>query len=209
MKADCQCIEGSIGKVDKIDLIFDYAIGGSEKLDPIQGSAELTLYDFQAFFRVTPEMTKTGDDSVSLHEQGMLHLKLDNINMSAFDFPVRIRGSDQKEAVKAALSALLERFLSSDEPIDAKQTEFIDKVINESFISYQQHMPLYDQTLEIDYQLVGPGVHVSDDYFSMVMDGTFHSLLSDADAEQIIEEEESGHDYGRELPYYQEDRGPV
>ena len=24
MKADCQCVQGSIDKVDKIDLIFDY-----------------------------------------------------------------------------------------------------------------------------------------------------------------------------------------
>ena len=33
--------------------------------------------------------------------------------------------------------------------------------------------------MEIDYQLVGDGVHVTDNYFSMIMDGTFHSILTD------------------------------
>lgn len=35
--------------------------------------------------------------------------------------------------------------------------------------------------MEIDYQLVGQGVHLTDNYFSLIMDGTFHSLVSDSD----------------------------
>ena len=50
MKADCQCIQGSIDKVDKIDLIFDYQIGD------VEGAAEVTLYDFQAMYNMTPEV---------------------------------------------------------------------------------------------------------------------------------------------------------
>ena len=71
------------------------------------------------------------------NEQGMLHLKVNELNFAAFDFPVKIHsGGALKGDVKSAFSGLLDRFLASDEPIDASQTEFIDTLINESFISY-------------------------------------------------------------------------
>ena len=52
MKAECQCVQGNIDKVDKIDLIFDYQIGD------IEGAAEVALYDFQAMYNMTPEVTQ-------------------------------------------------------------------------------------------------------------------------------------------------------
>ena len=82
----------------------------------------------------------------------MLHLKVNELNFAAFDFPVKIHsGGALKDDVKAAFSGLLDRFLASEEPIDASQTEFIDTLINESFISYEQHTRLYDETMQIDF----------------------------------------------------------
>lgn len=81
----------------------------------------------------------------------MLHLKVNELNFAAFDSPVKIRGGALKSDVKAAFSGLLDRFLASEEPIDASQTEFIDTLINESFISYEQHTRLYDETMQIDF----------------------------------------------------------
>ena len=59
--------------------------------------------------------------------------------------------------------------------------------------------------MEIDYQLVGEGVKVTDDYFSMIMDGTFHSVA----AEQAHEDEGETHEYMSPLPYHQDGRGPA
>ena len=200
MRADCQCIEGSIDKVDKIDLIFDYAIAD------IEGAAEVTLYDFQAMYNMTPEVTKI-DESVAFHEQGMLHLKINELNLAAFDFPIKIHsGGAMKDAVRTAFEALLVKFLSSEEPVDASQTEFVDTIINQSFISYDQHTHLYEETMEIDYQLVGEGVHVTDDYVSLIMDGTFHSIRSDAD-EKWEDEGDSEHLYASPLPLHLDDQG--
>ena len=101
--------------------------------------ADVTLYDFQALYRLTPEVMDVSDE-FSYHEKGKLHLKVDDINISAFDFPVKIRENDWSnsltDAVKNAFSSLFENFLASDKPIDENQTSFIDTVINESFISY-------------------------------------------------------------------------
>ena len=82
----------------------------------------------------------------------MLHLKVNELNFAAFDSPVKIQGGGAlKGDVKAAFSGFLDRFLASEEPIDASQTEFIDTLINESFISYEQHTRLYDETMQIDF----------------------------------------------------------
>ena len=96
MRADCHCIEGTIDQVDKIDLIFDYAIGD------IEGAAEVTLYDFQAMYNMTPEVTKV-DEDVAFHDQGKLHLKINELNLAAFDFPIKIHsGGAMKDSVRKA-----------------------------------------------------------------------------------------------------------
>lgn len=60
--------------------------------------------------------------------------------------------------------------------------------------------------MEIDYQLVGEGVKVTDDYFSMIMDGTFHSV---AEEQAHVSEGENYHEYLSPMPYHQDGRGPA
>ena len=60
--------------------------------------------------------------------------------------------------------------------------------------------------MEIDYQLVADGVRVTDDYLSLIMDGTFHSVLTDGPEEH---EEMEAHEYMSPLPFHREDRGPA
>ena len=60
---------------------------------------------------------------------------------------------------------------------------------------------LYDDTLEIDYQLVGEGIRVTDDYFALVMDGTFHSVKDG------YHEDDLKSQYMSPMPYYRNDRG--
>jgi len=62
--------------------------------------------------------------------------------------------------------------------------------------------------MEVDYQLVGDGIIVTDDYMSLIMDGTFHSVKGD----DIIDEEhenEEKHEYMSSLPYNVAERGPA
>ena len=59
--------------------------------------------------------------------------------------------------------------------------------------------------MEIDYQLVGDGVRVTDDYLTLIMDGTFHSVLTDGGPE----ENEDAHEYMSPLPFHRDERGPA
>ena len=62
---------------------------------------------------------------------------------------------------------------------------------------------MYDETLEIDYQLVGEGVIVTDDYLALIMDGTFHSVR------EGYHEDDEKPQYMSPMPYHRNDRGPA
>ena len=123
MQAECGCIMGAIGPVDKIELVFDYTFDFGE--EPIEGSASVTMYDFMARYTVTPEVIDKVEDFIYSHEQGMLHLKVNDFNFSAVDFPIRVYG-EKKDEVHSALEALFSRFLSSKEPLDKTQLSLLE-----------------------------------------------------------------------------------
>ena len=54
IQAECKCIKGSFGPVDKIELAFDYEFAQSLDTDPIKGRATVTMYGFEAEYTVTP-----------------------------------------------------------------------------------------------------------------------------------------------------------
>ena len=58
--------------------------------------------------------------------------------------------------------------------------------------------------MEIDYELVQTGIKLTEDFFTLKLDGTFSPLLSDEDAE---EHEFRYHKYGSPLPLHLDDRG--
>ena len=67
-------------------------------------------------------------------------------------------------------------------------------------LAYEQHAKLFDDTMEVDFQLVDDGVVITDDYISLTMDGTFHALT-----EEATQDEEG---YRRAIPIYKNDREP-
>ena len=95
----------------------------------------------------------------------------------------------------------------SGEPLKSDQLIYLEQMINNFVVTYEQHTHLYDSTMEVDYQLVGDGIIVTDDYLSMVMDGTFHPV--EADGELDEHENEEHHSYGSLLPYHVAERGPA
>jgi len=58
--------------------------------------------------------------------------------------------------------------------------------------------------------LVGEGVRVTDDYLSLVMDGTFHAVKKNFDDDSDTNDGTGkNHEYMSELPYRRDDRGPA
>lgn len=80
MQADCGCIKGTIGPVDRVEVDFDYRFDYGEK--PIEGSASISLYEFMIEYSLTPEVINK-NVATNSHEQGMLHLKVNELKLSA------------------------------------------------------------------------------------------------------------------------------
>ena len=140
MKADCACFLGSVGKVEKVDVTFDYSIGllEDESLD-MKGSAQLTLYDFMAEYRITPEVIDRVEDGSSFHESGMLHLKLDELNLSAVDFPFKVLDGDHAADVKNLFEQLFADFLAPERPLEGEELDQVEQILNDSVVAYAQH----------------------------------------------------------------------
>ena len=60
--------------------------------------------------------------------------------------------------------------------------------------------------MDLDYRLIGDGIVVTDDRLTLIMDGTFRSLLHDGIHHMDANEE---HEYSTPLPLYVEGRGPA
>ena len=118
MDADCRCVRGSIGPVDKVVLSFDYSaeLGAKESTS---GSANITLYDLTLEYSVSPEVIQVASDYLSDSQEGALHLKVNRVNLSAEDYPVRIFAEQKQDEVKAAFEAFFYRFLTPDQALDS------------------------------------------------------------------------------------------
>lgn len=66
----------------------------------------------------------------------MLHMKLEEFNISAFDYPITIYGSN-KEQVHAAFNSLFMYFLNSEDPLDGKQLGLLEEMLNEYVVEYE------------------------------------------------------------------------
>ena len=89
VQAECRCIKGSIGSVDKMVMAFDYEFASSLDFDSISGNASVTFYGFSIDYTVKPTVVNI-DEAFSFHEQGMLYLQLDEFQARADDFPIVI-----------------------------------------------------------------------------------------------------------------------
>ena len=118
IQAECACIKGNIGPVDKIELAFDYEFAQSLDTEPLKGRANVTMYGFEAEYTVTPSVVNI-DDSYSYHEQGMLYLKLNDFKPKADNFPITVDAEDDSmnTQVVTAFLGLLKTVFKSDESL--------------------------------------------------------------------------------------------
>lgn len=84
MGEECACIKGSIGEVDRVDLVFDY------KIKDEHGSVSMTIYDLLVSYQFTPKVMDMDDKLIPYHEEGMLYLTVDSFSLSAADHPLTL-----------------------------------------------------------------------------------------------------------------------
>lgn len=59
---------------------------------------------------------------------------------------------------------------------DAQSRLSLQKLVNEMLSAAPRDMKFDDGTVDIDYSFVGQGVAVTDEYFSVILDGTVSSV---------------------------------
>ena len=84
---------------------------------------------------------------------------------------------------------------SAESEISGHQLYLLNHLVNFELLDYDSYMKLYNDQMEVDYQLVGDGIVVTDEYISVVADGTFRPFTHD---ERRIRE----HSYPREIPVH-------
>lgn len=77
--------------------------------------------------------------------------------------------------------------------------DYLNLLINEQLV-FDQHSLVYEEKIEVDYQLVGEGVVMTSQYISLLLDGTFHCINDQSF--------EGSHRSQTRLPFYTEGMGP-
>ena len=117
IQAECGCIKGTIGPVERLELLYDYEFDlAFDDEGPIKGTATVSMYDFEASYTFIPEVVNI-DESFSFHEQGMLNFRVDDFAISAKSYPVSVLDHNMSSEVKKAFEEFFHSFLASDVPL--------------------------------------------------------------------------------------------
>lgn len=134
----------------------------------------------------------------------MLFLAVDDFSIQVKDYPFHLVDKVNTRTKNTLKTIFAKFFKSTDEErksLGRKKLDMIQQLINDQVLTYEQHTRLYNDTLEIDFQLVDEGIRVTDDYMAMVMDGTFHQVMMGWDYSQHESE------YMSAMPFHNEERG--
>jgi len=133
MQKKCKCLVGHIGEVDKIDISFDYNFYWGE--ESLEGTAKLSLLDFEADYKIKPEVIdKT--DQFNYHEEGMLHLAVERFKLKAREYPITVEGS-RKDVIESAFGKPFKKWLGKNKNLDKTQLKLLENMINNSIVGYE------------------------------------------------------------------------
>mmetsp|Transcript_6694 Transcript_6694/g.10756 ORF Transcript_6694/g.10756 Transcript_6694/m.10756 type:complete len:124 (+) Transcript_6694:506-877(+) len=106
-------------------------------------------------------------------------IKLDDVQFSAQNFTANLQGGDVASLLNQ-FSGTFTEFVNSfimrkfnQDMIDALQM-----TVNSNLMGLKTQQDITDLGVEVDYRLLQDGIHVTDDFISMVIDGTFHPMNS-------------------------------
>ena len=75
-------------------------------------------------------------------------------------------------------------------------------MIDYDVIDYNTYMRLYEDTMEVDYQLIKDAIVITDEYLAVITDGTFRPY---SDNDTKVEQ----HTYPDEIPLQVKDKSPA
>ena len=91
---------------------------------------------------------------------------------------------------------------SAEHTFSERELMLFEHMIDYDVIDYDTYMSLYDDSMEVDYQLVNDAIVITDDYFAIITDGTFRP--NNHDEESITEQL-----YPDKIPAQVEDKAPA
>lgn len=73
----------------------------------------------------------------------------------------------------------MEALFSEDHAFSEREVMLLEHLVDNEIIDYSTYMKLYDDTIEVDYQLIGEQLVITDDYMALITDGTFRPYAGD------------------------------
>ena len=102
---------------------------------------------------------------------------LKDINIQVEDFQLTLLGGDLSIAFNAVFESVKEFVKEYLLGTMGEQTKnALEGVVNELLVTVPRNVKVSDGQLEVDYGLVEDGIVVTDEYLSVLMDGTFHPV---------------------------------
>ena len=80
---------------------------------------------------------------------------------------------DNLDKMDEAFGLFVNAMFSAEHAFSGSELMLFEHLIDSDVIDYDTYMKLYDDQMEVDYQLVDDGVVVTDEYFAVITDGTF------------------------------------
>ena len=71
---------------------------------------------------------------------------------------------------------------SAEHTFSERELMLFEHMIDYDVIDYDTYMRLYDDSMEVDYQLVNDAIVITDDYFAIITDGTFRPNEQDEES---------------------------
>lgn len=109
---------------------------------------------------------------------------------------------DNLGKMEEAFGYFIDAMFSPEHTFSPRELMLFEHLIDSDIIDYDTYMKLYNETMEVDYQLVDDSVVITDDYFAVITDGTFRPFNHD---ELKIGE----HNYRSNIPLHMDGKSPA
>lgn len=109
-------------------------------------------------------------DGVKYHQISVSHAEF-----SSDDFNIQLKGGDLAMLLSGfsdTFTEFVRTYIMTK--FDSAMRDALEDTINSNLHHRENSEAFPEYGFEIDYSLVGEGIHVSDNYISTILDGTFH-----------------------------------
>jgi hypothetical protein len=119
----------------------------------------------------------SGEEEADEHPGGRFALDFDYLLFDCKDFDLNLESPQYSDGLRGVFDHILDSYFgthhSSVNGLSSGQLDQVNDLVNQ-VIAYSPHSRLYGNTVEVDYQLVGEGVQLTNEFIAVLLDGTFH-----------------------------------